>query len=116
MDHQMTVAALIVAAGRGNRAGGAEPKQWQHIAGRPVIEHTLERFARHPRIDRIMVVLHPDDMDRTLALWRERLQSGDPVDVDYRLRLRDGSYRWMRARAAARRAAPQLERHRHRGS
>jgi len=47
--------------------------------------------------------LHPDDMDRTLTLWRERLQSGDPVDVDYRLRLRDGSYRWMRARAAARR-------------
>ena len=58
----MTVAALIVAAGRGSRAGGAEPKQWQHIAGRPVIEHTLERFSLNSRIDRIMVVLHPDDM------------------------------------------------------
>ena len=74
----MSVAALIVAAGRGSRAGGAKPKQWQHIAGRPVIEHTLERFARHPRIDRIMVVLHPDDMDllkstqNAKSLWAAR--------------------------------------------
>ncbi|WP_176591316.1 bifunctional diguanylate cyclase/phosphodiesterase [Sphingobium sp. EM0848] len=47
--------------------------------------------------------LHPDDVGRTLSLWGERLRSGDPVDVDYRIRLADGSYRWMRARASARR-------------
>lgn len=49
--------------------------------------------------------LHPDDVERTLALWTERLHSGEPVDVDYRLRLANGGYRWMRARAGARRDA-----------
>ncbi|WP_242123164.1 bifunctional diguanylate cyclase/phosphodiesterase [Sphingobium sp. Sx8-8] len=49
--------------------------------------------------------LHPDDVGRTLEVWAEKLVSGDPVDVDYRLRLLDGSYRWMRARASARKDA-----------
>jgi len=84
MDHQMTVAALIVAAGRGSRAGGAEPKQWQHIAGKPVIEHTLERFARHPRIDRIMVVLHQDDMDLLKSTDCEITQGGASRDASVR--------------------------------
>src|SRR3546814_18869012 len=34
-----------------------------------------------------------------------KLRTGDPVDVDYRLRLSDGGYRWMRSRASARRDA-----------
>ena len=80
----MTVAALIVAAGRGHRAGGAEPKQWQHIAGRPVIEHTLERFAQHPRIDRIMVVLHHDDMDLLKSTDCEITQGGASRDASVR--------------------------------
>ena len=80
----MSVAALIVAAGRGSRAGGAKPKQWQHIAGRPVIEHTLERFARHPRIDRIMVVLHPDDMDLLKSPQCEIPQGGASRDASVR--------------------------------
>ena len=80
----MSVAALIVAAGRGSRAGGAKPKQWQHIAGRPVIKHTLERFARHPRIDRIMVVLHPDDMDLLKSTQCEITQGGASRDASVR--------------------------------
>lgn len=55
------VAAVIVAAGRGSRAGGAVPKQFQPLAGRVVLAHTVERFRSHPRIARIVVVLHPDD-------------------------------------------------------
>ncbi len=47
--------------------------------------------------------LHPDDVERTLSLWAERLRSGEPVDIDYRICLAGGSYRWMRARASARR-------------
>lgn len=47
--------------------------------------------------------LHPDDVEPTLTIWKDRLRTGEPVDLDYRLRLVDGSYRWMRARAAARR-------------
>ena len=80
----MSVAALIVAAGRGSRAGGAKPKQWQHIAGRPVIGHTLERFARHPRVDRIMVVLHPDDLDLSKSTDCEITQGGASRDASVR--------------------------------
>ncbi|MEO1137890.1 MAG: bifunctional 2-C-methyl-D-erythritol 4-phosphate cytidylyltransferase/2-C-methyl-D-erythritol 2,4-cyclodiphosphate synthase [Pseudomonadota bacterium] len=60
----MTIAALIVAAGRGTRAGGDLPKQWQPLLGRRVIDWTLAAFDAAEGIDRIVVVLHPDDMDR----------------------------------------------------
>src|SRR6056297_3661737 len=56
-----THAALIVAAGRGARAGGDIPKQWQILGGRRVIDWTLDAFRAHSRIGRIVVVLHPDD-------------------------------------------------------
>ncbi|QUJ77615.1 bifunctional 2-C-methyl-D-erythritol 4-phosphate cytidylyltransferase/2-C-methyl-D-erythritol 2,4-cyclodiphosphate synthase [Sulfitobacter albidus] len=64
----MTVTALIVAAGRGTRAGGALPKQWQPLAGRRVIDHTIEAFARHPGVGAIVVVLHAQDMAEAPAL------------------------------------------------
>ena len=57
-------AALIVAAGRGSRAGGEIPKQWQMLAGRRVIDWTLDAFRRSAAVDRIAVALHPDDLDR----------------------------------------------------
>ncbi|PIE12727.1 MAG: bifunctional 2-C-methyl-D-erythritol 4-phosphate cytidylyltransferase/2-C-methyl-D-erythritol 2,4-cyclodiphosphate synthase [Rhodobacterales bacterium] len=60
----MITAALIVAAGRGTRAGPGAPKQWRALAGRRVIDWTLAAFQDAPEVDRIMVVLHPDDMDR----------------------------------------------------
>ena len=53
------VAALIVAAGSGVRAGGATPKQYRTIAGRALIAHAHDAFARHPRIDEIIVVVAP---------------------------------------------------------
>ncbi|AXI42359.1 bifunctional 2-C-methyl-D-erythritol 4-phosphate cytidylyltransferase/2-C-methyl-D-erythritol 2,4-cyclodiphosphate synthase [Sulfitobacter sp. SK011] len=63
----MTTTALIVAAGRGTRAGGHKPKQWQMLASARVIDHTLAAFQNHPGIDRIVVVLHPDDMAHAAA-------------------------------------------------
>ncbi len=64
----MTTAAIIVAAGRGRRAGGPVPKQWQELAGRPVIDWTLDAFRALPEIGRILVVLHPAELDRA-ARW-----------------------------------------------
>lgn len=57
------IAAVIVAAGRGERAGrnGHGPKQYQPIGGRPVIRRTLEAFAGHARIGTIVVAIHRDD-------------------------------------------------------
>ena len=54
----MTIGIIIVAAGRGTRAGGELPKQWQDVAGKPVARWTLNAFAgRGP----IVMVIHPDD-------------------------------------------------------
>lgn len=52
---------VVPAAGRGVRAGGDLPKQYQLLAGRPLIEHTLERLAAHPRIGGLLVTLAADD-------------------------------------------------------
>lgn len=48
---------VVPAAGRGARVGGSCPKQYLPLAGRPLIEHTLERLAAHPRIAGLLVTL-----------------------------------------------------------
>ncbi|MEC7256957.1 MAG: 2-C-methyl-D-erythritol 2,4-cyclodiphosphate synthase [Pseudomonadota bacterium] len=53
----MTTAALILAGGRGTRAGGDVAKQWQSIAGRPLLDHAVDAFAALPEIDVIALVL-----------------------------------------------------------
>jgi 2-C-methyl-D-erythritol 4-phosphate cytidylyltransferase/2-C-methyl-D-erythritol 2,4-cyclodiphosphate synthase len=58
----MRVCALIVAAGRGTRAGGPRPKQWQMLGDRRVIDHTVAAFVDHPKIAQTVIVLHADDM------------------------------------------------------
>ncbi|WP_421983119.1 bifunctional 2-C-methyl-D-erythritol 4-phosphate cytidylyltransferase/2-C-methyl-D-erythritol 2,4-cyclodiphosphate synthase [Roseibium sp.] len=59
-----TAAALIVAAGRGTRLSdpdNRQPKQYKTIAGRPILSHTLDVFLNHPRIAKILTVIHADD-------------------------------------------------------
>jgi len=60
-DHTV---AIIVAAGRGTRAGGDLPKQWQMLNGQAVLAHTLAAFAGLPRV----LVIHPDDRARAEAI------------------------------------------------
>jgi len=55
--------ALIVAAGRGSRFGGALPKQYRRLGGFPVLRYSAEAFARHPDITSVCVVIHGDDRD-----------------------------------------------------
>ena len=64
----MTTAAIIVAAGRGLRAGGDLPKQWQMLAGQPVLAHSLAAFAGVAEVDRLVLVIHQDDRARAEAL------------------------------------------------
>jgi 2-C-methyl-D-erythritol 4-phosphate cytidylyltransferase/2-C-methyl-D-erythritol 2,4-cyclodiphosphate synthase len=55
--------ALVVAAGRGSRAGtGDAPKQYRSIGGLPVLRRTLLGLASAPSIDAIQVVIHRDDL------------------------------------------------------
>ena len=69
----MTIAIIIVAAGRGTRAGGDVPKQWQSLAGNPVLAHTVACF---PDVGRVVLVIHPDDAKRAQALGVETAIGG----------------------------------------
>jgi 2-C-methyl-D-erythritol 4-phosphate cytidylyltransferase / 2-C-methyl-D-erythritol 2,4-cyclodiphosphate synthase len=55
------VAAVVVAAGRGERAGGGVPKQYREIAGEPMLRATLAGLLDHPRIGAVQAVIHPGD-------------------------------------------------------
>ncbi|MSP89006.1 MAG: bifunctional 2-C-methyl-D-erythritol 4-phosphate cytidylyltransferase/2-C-methyl-D-erythritol 2,4-cyclodiphosphate synthase [Alphaproteobacteria bacterium] len=68
--------ALIVAAGRGVRAGGGTPKQYQRLAGRAVLHHSARAFRAHPAIGAVRVVIHPDDR----ALYDEATAGLDLLD------------------------------------
>lgn len=57
----MSVAAVLVAAGRGERAGGGIPKQYRPVAGIPILERSLNALLAHQGIDRVIPVIHPDD-------------------------------------------------------
>jgi 2-C-methyl-D-erythritol 4-phosphate cytidylyltransferase/2-C-methyl-D-erythritol 2,4-cyclodiphosphate synthase len=70
----MPVVALIVAAGRGSRAGEGLPKQYRPLAGRPVLARTLEAFLSHPGVDHVAVVIHPDDQE----LYRTSIGDMEP--------------------------------------
>src|SRR4051794_1425832 len=53
--------ALIPCAGNGSRAGTAGPKQYERVAGQPLVWHTLSAFAGVKRIARTLVVVAPTD-------------------------------------------------------
>jgi diguanylate cyclase (GGDEF)-like protein/PAS domain S-box-containing protein len=44
-------------------------------------------------------IIHPDDLDGCLSKWKNALRTGDPYDVEYRLRGKDGTFRWFLCRA-----------------
>lgn len=53
----LPIAALIVAAGKGERAGGGIPKQYAMLAGTPVVTHAVDRLSAMAAIDRVQVVI-----------------------------------------------------------
>ena len=55
----MRTAAIVVAAGRGERAGGARPKQYRNLLGEPVLRRALRALASHPAIDAVQAVIDP---------------------------------------------------------
>jgi 2-C-methyl-D-erythritol 4-phosphate cytidylyltransferase/2-C-methyl-D-erythritol 2,4-cyclodiphosphate synthase len=65
-----TVAALVVAAGRGSRFGSARPKQYLSLGTWPVLRYSLTALAAHPRIDAVKAVIHPDDEESYAAAAR----------------------------------------------
>ncbi|HEY2394657.1 MAG TPA: 2-C-methyl-D-erythritol 4-phosphate cytidylyltransferase [Rudaea sp.] len=62
---------VVPAAGRGARFGGDVPKQYQMLAGKPMLLQTIERLVAHARIAGIMVALAADD-----RYWHESIAVG----------------------------------------
>lgn len=60
----MQIGAVVVAAGRGVRAGGDVPKQWRLLGDRVVLAHTLDALRAVDRIGPMCLVIHADDLDR----------------------------------------------------
>lgn len=63
--------AIILSGGSGSRFGGALPKQFTKLAGRAIIEYTIEAFEQHNLIDEILVVSQPAHIERTLELIKQ---------------------------------------------
>jgi 2-C-methyl-D-erythritol 4-phosphate cytidylyltransferase/2-C-methyl-D-erythritol 2,4-cyclodiphosphate synthase len=62
MPAGISVAAVVVAAGRGLRAGGSVPKQYRTIGDVPVIRPSVALFVEHPEVGAVQPVIHPDDL------------------------------------------------------
>ncbi|RPJ52935.1 MAG: 2-C-methyl-D-erythritol 4-phosphate cytidylyltransferase [Acidobacteria bacterium] len=59
----MHVTAIIPAGGRGRRLGAGVPKQFLALAGRPILQRTVEAFLRCPAVAEVIVVLPPEMVD-----------------------------------------------------
>jgi 2-C-methyl-D-erythritol 4-phosphate cytidylyltransferase / 2-C-methyl-D-erythritol 2,4-cyclodiphosphate synthase len=74
MSEMTDLAILVVAAGRGTRAGGGRPKQYRPLAGKPLLAHTLFALLKTAPQARVLAVIHADD----LALYRQALAELPP--------------------------------------
>lgn len=58
----MQVSVILLAAGLGQRMGAAVNKIWLPLAGKPLLQHSLEFFARAPQVSQIIVVAHAGEL------------------------------------------------------
>jgi 2-C-methyl-D-erythritol 4-phosphate cytidylyltransferase/2-C-methyl-D-erythritol 2,4-cyclodiphosphate synthase len=63
----MTVTALIVAAGKGERLGGGVPKQYRMLGGKSVLRWAVESLIRHPAVRSTRIVVGKDQRDQAAA-------------------------------------------------
>ena len=61
MPNPPRTAAILLAAGRGLRAGAGGPKQYRSIGGQPVIYRAMQPFSTHPQVSAVQPVVNPDD-------------------------------------------------------
>ncbi len=90
------IVALITACGRGNRFnnfsnnGEGIPKQYMPLAGVPLLRHSILAFLNHPKIDDVICVIHPDDMQ----LYEEAVSGLDLLNPVFGGETRQASIRF----------------------
>jgi 2-C-methyl-D-erythritol 4-phosphate cytidylyltransferase / 2-C-methyl-D-erythritol 2,4-cyclodiphosphate synthase len=67
MNKSDLITFLVVAAGVGRRFGGELPKQYQPLAGHPVLWHSIKVLQDHPQVGAIVPVIAQDGQ----ALWQQ---------------------------------------------
>ena len=66
----MQVSVILLAAGLGQRMGAAVNKIWLPLAGKPLLQYSLEFFARSPQVSQIIAVAHAGELEPVLCLAR----------------------------------------------
>jgi 2-C-methyl-D-erythritol 4-phosphate cytidylyltransferase / 2-C-methyl-D-erythritol 2,4-cyclodiphosphate synthase len=86
------VVAVIVAGGRGERAGGAVPKQYRTLAGTPAIRTTLSAFCNNQQVAVVQPVIHPSDesLFRAASAGLGKLQEPVPGGATRQISVRSG--------------------------
>lgn len=69
--------AVILAGGSGKRMGLERPKQFLSLAGKTILEHSVDAFAHHEAISAVIIVSNPDFVSEVEAIVDARRQSGD---------------------------------------
>ena len=78
--------AIVLAGGVGSRLGLSTPKQFFKVAGKMVIEHTIDTFERNPHIDEIAIVSNPvyvPDVENIVLRngWKKVKNASNPASV-----------------------------------
>ncbi len=68
------ITAILVAAGRGTRAGDGPPKQYRPLGGVAVLRRSVNALLAHKRVALVQVVIHPDD----LSLYNDAMRGAGP--------------------------------------
>ena len=84
------IAAVIWTTGPDGRA--TDMPQWRALTGQTSAEVSGLGW---------LDAVHPDDRERTRQAWQRCVAAGTPCDVEYRVRRRDGHYRWFNGRGVA---------------
>ncbi len=93
-DHSDGEARLIVENMPGFAWSAGEDGKLRYLNAR-FLEYTGKRIEEVARTE----VLHPADVERTVAAWSYAVATGDPYVVEHRVRRVDGTYRWFRSSA-----------------
>ena len=93
----MNVTAIILAEGTGERFGADMPKQFIKLAGKPIIDHTLDVFENNPGIGNIVVVVNKGFIDHLNGLVKEGRYSKVSIMVPGGATRQASSYYGLRA-------------------
>jgi PAS domain S-box-containing protein len=90
-----TIPAIVVEAGP-DGSGAFANRRWLEYTGSLQRQHG--KFAPEDRAWRESTCIHPADLDGYVTCWRRALATGQPFELELRLRRADGEYRWFLAR------------------